>query len=95
MIAAFNASIHFDIALIEYDLTGSQAHVQMLAHSGIISQAEADAIEQGLETIRQEYRQGQFQPGIDAEDIHFAVENRLIELIGDTGQKTAYRAFAK
>lgn len=87
VIAAFNASIHFDIALIEYDLTGSQAHVQMLAHTGIISQSEADTIDQGLETIRQEYRQGQFHPGIDAEDVHFAVENRLIELIGNTGKK--------
>lgn len=86
-IATFNASIQFDIALIEYDLTGSQAHVQMLAHTGIISQAEADTIDQGLEQIRQDYRQGQFQPGVEAEDIHFAVEHRLIELIGDTGKK--------
>lgn len=87
VIATFNASIHFDIALIEYDLTGSQAHVQMLAHTGIITPTEADAIDQGLEQIRHEYRQGQFQPGIEAEDVHFAVEHRLIELIGDTGKK--------
>ncbi|NJM64306.1 MAG: argininosuccinate lyase [Acaryochloris sp. RU_4_1] len=87
VIAAFNASIHFDIALIEYDLTGSQAHVQMLTHTGILPAAEANAITEGLERIRQEYRQGQFQPGIEAEDVHFAVERRLIELIGDTGKK--------
>ncbi len=87
VIATFNASIHFDIALLEYDLTGSQAHAQMLAHTGIISPAEADAIDQGLEQIRQDYRQGLFQPGVDAEDVHFAVEHRLIELIGDTGKK--------
>ena len=87
VIATFNASIHFDIALLEYDLTGSQAHVQMLAHTGIISQVEADTIDQGLEQIRQDYRQGHFQPGVDAEDVHFAVERRLIELIGDTGKK--------
>jgi argininosuccinate lyase len=87
VIAAFNASIHFDIALIEYDLTGSQAHVQMLAHTGILATAEAKVITEGLEQIRQEYRQGQFQPGMEAEDVHFAVERRLIELIGDTGKK--------
>lgn len=34
-IARFNASIGFDIELIEYDLTGSQAHAKMLAHTGI------------------------------------------------------------
>lgn len=86
-IVQFNASISFDIALIEFDLTGSQAHATMLGHTGIISPAEAAQIVEGLETIRQEYRQGQFQPGIDAEDVHFAVERRLTELIGDVGKK--------
>jgi argininosuccinate lyase len=87
LIAQFNASIGFDIALIEYDITGSQAHAQMLGQTGIISQAEAAQIVKGLEQIRQEYRQGQFQPGVEAEDVHFAVERRLTELIGDVGKK--------
>jgi argininosuccinate lyase len=86
-IARFNASIHFDIELIEYDLTGSQAHAKMLAHTGIISQAEGEQLVAGLEQIRQEYRQGKFQPGIEAEDVHFAVERRLVEIVGDTGKK--------
>jgi argininosuccinate lyase len=86
-IARFNASISFDIQLIEYDLTGSQAHAQMLAHTGIISAAEGEQLVAGLEQIRQEYRQGQFQPGIDAEDVHFAVERRLTEIVGDVGKK--------
>ncbi|MFS0517898.1 argininosuccinate lyase [Nostoc sp. UIC 10607] len=86
-IARFNASIGFDIALIEYDLTGSQAHVKMLAHTGIISQEEGEQLVAGLEQIRQEYRQGQFQPGVDAEDVHFAVERRLTEIVGDVGKK--------
>lgn len=86
-IARFNASIGFDIELIEYDLTGSQAHAQMLARTGIISPQEGDQLVAGLEQIRQEYRQGQFQPGIDAEDVHFAVERRLTDLLGDVGKK--------
>jgi argininosuccinate lyase len=86
-IATFNASIGFDIALIEYDLTGSQAHAEMLAHTGIISTAEAQTIARGLEQIRQEFREGNFNPGIEEEDVHFAVERRLTELIGDTGKK--------
>jgi argininosuccinate lyase len=36
-IEQFNASIGFDIQLIEYDITGSQAHAQMLAQAGIIT----------------------------------------------------------
>lgn len=86
-IARFNASIGFDIELIEYDLSGSQAHARMLAHTGIISPAEGAQLVVGLEQIRQDYRQGLFTPGVDAEDVHFAVERRLTELVGDVGKK--------
>ncbi|NJN72245.1 MAG: argininosuccinate lyase [Limnothrix sp. RL_2_0] len=86
-IAIFNASIGFDIELIEYDLTGSVAHATMLAHTGIISSEEGDTLVKGLEQIRQEYRDGNFNPGVDAEDVHFAVERRLTELVGDVGKK--------
>ncbi|MEM9138152.1 MAG: argininosuccinate lyase, partial [Cyanobacteria bacterium P01_F01_bin.42] len=86
-IEKFNASIEFDIALIEYDITGSQAHAQMLAHVGIISAAESQTLVDGLEKILAEYRSGDFNPGIDAEDIHFAVERRLTELVGEVGKK--------
>ncbi|MDJ0678943.1 MAG: argininosuccinate lyase [Xenococcaceae cyanobacterium MO_167.B52] len=86
-IAIFNASIGFDIELIEYDLTGSVAHAKMLAKTQIISETEAEQLVTGLEQIRQEYRQGNFNPGIDAEDVHFAVERRLTEIVGDTGKK--------
>ncbi|MGK7910578.1 MAG: argininosuccinate lyase [Synechococcus sp.] len=86
-IAQFNASIGFDIRLLDYDLTGSQAHARMLAHCNIIGADEAEQICTALEQIRGEYRNGTFQPTIDDEDVHYAVEHRLVELIGDTGKK--------
>ncbi|HIK17419.1 MAG TPA: argininosuccinate lyase [Leptolyngbyaceae cyanobacterium M33_DOE_097] len=86
-IARFNASIGFDITLIEYDITGSQAHARMLAHTGIISPEEGDQLVSGLEQVRQEFRAGLFVPGVDAEDVHFAVERRLTEIVGDVGKK--------
>jgi argininosuccinate lyase len=86
-VALFNASIGFDIQLIEYDLTGSQAHAKMLVKTGIISPDEGEQIVTGLDTIRQEYRRGEFTPGVEAEDVHFAVERRLTELIGAVGKK--------
>ncbi|HEY9880100.1 MAG TPA: argininosuccinate lyase [Leptolyngbyaceae cyanobacterium] len=86
-IATFNASIGFDIELIEYDLTGSQAHAKMLAKTGIISPEEGEQLVNGLEQIRQEYRRGEFQPGVEDEDVHFAVERRLTQLVGDVGKK--------
>lgn len=86
-IAIFNASIGFDIELIEYDLTGSIAHAKMLAQTKIITDQEAQQLVAGLEQIRQEYQSGNFNPGVEAEDVHFAVEKRLIEIVGDAGKK--------
>ncbi len=86
-IVEFNASISFDIQLIEYDLDGSIAHAQMLAHTGIISDDEAQQLVAGLQQIRQEYRAGQLSISLDLEDVHFAVEKRLIAIVGDVGKK--------
>ncbi|HEY9907270.1 MAG TPA: argininosuccinate lyase [Thermosynechococcaceae cyanobacterium] len=86
-IARFNASIGFDIQLLEYDITGSQAHARMLAHTGIISPEEGEQLVTGLEQVRREHRQGFFSPGVEAEDVHFAVERRLTEIVGDVGKK--------
>lgn len=86
-IARFNASISFDIELIEYDIQGSIAHAKMLAHTGIISKEEGQQLMTGLEQILIEHQEGKFNPGVDAEDVHFAVERRLTELVGDVGKK--------
>ena len=77
-IARFNASIDFDIELIEYDLTGSVAHAKMLAKCKIISSQEGEQLINGLEQIRVEFREGKFNPDVDSEDVHFAVEHRLV-----------------
>ncbi|NJL87797.1 MAG: argininosuccinate lyase [Leptolyngbyaceae cyanobacterium SM1_1_3] len=86
-IADFNASIGFDITLIEYDIAGSQAHAKMLAKVGIITPEEGDQLVQGLTQVLEEYRQGQLKPGTADEDVHFAVEHRLTQLVGDVGKK--------
>jgi len=86
-IERFNASIGFDIALLQHDLDGSVAHARMLGGCGVISRDEADAIIAGLEAIRSEAAAGSFNPGLEDEDVHFAVERRLIALIGPVGKK--------
>ncbi|MGY2726495.1 argininosuccinate lyase [Thermostichus sp. OS-CIW-26] len=86
-IARFNASIGFDIRLLPYDVAGSLAHVQMLAACGILTQQEADQIRWGLEQIQQEAAAGTFRPDPEAEDVHYAVERRLVALVGEVGKK--------
>ncbi len=86
-IEAFNASIGFDIALLEYDITGSQAHAKMLGKVGIVTAEEADQLVQGLEQVRQDYRAGRIVPTLEDEDVHFFVERQLTANLGDLGKK--------
>ncbi len=86
-IERFNASIAFDIALLEEDLNGSIAHARMLAKCGVITDQEATDLERGLEQIRKQFECGEFQPTVSDEDIHFAVEKRLIDLLGPVAKK--------
>ena len=86
-IEAFNASIGFDLTLLQEDLDGSIAHARMLAGCGVISSEEGDQLVEGLETVRREAAEGTFQPGLADEDVHFAVERRLIALLGPVGKK--------
>ena len=86
-IERFNASIGFDITLLQQDLDGSVAHARMLGRCELISTQESGQLIEGLETIRREAAAGAFNPGLEAEDVHFAVERRLIELLGPLGKK--------
>ena len=78
-IEKFNASIEFDISLLEEDLDGSIAHAHMLGIQGIITKEEAIKLENGLQQIRKEASDGSFQPVISDEDVHLAVEKKLID----------------
>jgi argininosuccinate lyase len=86
-IERFNASIGFDIALLQEDLDGSIAHARMLGRCGVIGVEEADRLIEAIEAIRVEAAAGAFTPGLAEEDIHFAVERRLIEKVGSLGKK--------
>jgi argininosuccinate lyase len=83
----YSASLPFDRRLYKQDIAGSIAHARMLGNQGIIEVAESRAIIEGLEAVRAEIERGTFEFKNEYEDIHMAVEARLIELIGDTGRK--------
>ncbi len=86
-IERFNASIGFDIALLQEDLDGSIAHARMLASTGVLTAEEAQQLVDGLEQVRSEAAAGMFNPGLEDEDVHFAVERRLIAILGPLGKK--------
>jgi len=82
LMQAINVSIGFDKRLAKHDLAGSRAHAEMLAKTGVISDADEGAIQKGLDTIEAEIEAGTFPFRDEFEDIHMNVEARLRELIG-------------
>jgi argininosuccinate lyase len=82
-----NSSVSFDYRLAPYDLELSGAHARMLASREIIAAEDLEAIERGLAAIRAEIDDDTFRVDPGDEDIHMAIERRLIELIGPVGGK--------
>ena len=82
-----NSSIGFDYRLAPYDIEQSLAHVKMLAMQRIIEPSDAREIAKGLEAVRGEIDSDTFQVHADDEDIHMAIERRLIEIAGPVGGK--------
>jgi argininosuccinate lyase len=80
-----NASIGFDRRLWPQDVASSRAHARMLGERGVISAGDVDALLEGLDAVERELREGRFPFSEDDEDIHMAIERRLIELAGPVG----------
>lgn len=83
----FTASVQFDQRLYQQDISGSIAHATMLSSVDILSESERDQIINGLNTIRDEIDNNQFEWSIAQEDVHMNIEARLISLIGEVGKK--------
>ena len=78
-----NASIGFDQRFASQDIRGSKAHVDMLAKTGILRAADAEAVKVGLNTISHEIESGAFIFSRALEDIHMNIEARLAEIVGE------------
>jgi argininosuccinate lyase len=79
---AINASIDFDRRFYAQDIRGSQAHVTMLADTGVLTPDDARAISEGLGKVLAEIEDGSLTFSRALEDIHLNIESRLAELIG-------------
>jgi len=83
----FTASVTFDKRMYRQDIQGSIAHARMLASVGVLSDAERDAIIQGLTDIQSEIEAGTFNWSVELEDVHMNIESVLTARIGITGKK--------
>ncbi len=83
----YTASLPFDRRLYHEDIAGSIAHAKMLGRQGIISTDESELLVKGLEAVRGELENSKFEFKTELEDIHMAVEARLLEIIGPVAGK--------
>jgi argininosuccinate lyase len=83
----YTESVSFDRRLYLQDIQGSKAHARMLARQGILDNADAQKILEGLDRVQEEIEAGNFQWSTDLEDVHMNIESRLTRLIGSAGQK--------
>ena len=87
LVNELNASIAFDQRLYREDIQGSMAHARMLAEQGILTKADAEAIQKGLEEILAGVETGEIQFSAENEDIHMNIEALLTARIGEPGKR--------
>jgi len=77
----------WDRRLVEVDIKGSLAHVDGLLASDLITAADHASIREGLEDLLASHRAGAWTVEEGDEDVHSAVERRLIEIVGEAGKR--------
>jgi argininosuccinate lyase len=82
-----NKSLPFDQRLALQDVRGSIAWASALRNANVLTQEEHAQILNGLNLIASQFAENKFIFVESDEDIHTAVERRLVELIGETGGK--------
>ncbi len=84
---AFTVSLPVDRRLWPDDIAGSRAHVRGLAHVGLLTTEERDAVLSALDIVATELAAGTFEFLPSDEDIHTAVERRVTDIAGAAGGK--------
>src|SRR3954451_21688109 len=77
----FSEAVSFDRRLAPFDIAGSKAHAAMLAHVGLITAGERDAIHTGLDAVRADIEAGKFIWDTKLEDVHMNIEQALTKRV--------------
>jgi len=84
---AFTASIAFDARLAPDDIACSLAHVRGLERAGVLDSDETGILVAALNRVAEEVETESFAFVPTDEDIHTAIERRVIEIAGAVGGK--------
>jgi argininosuccinate lyase len=74
-----------DARLVAYDVKASIAHAEMLRDQKLLSAGDCEKISGGLAALGDEFAAGAWQIRLADEDVHTALESRLVDRIGDAG----------
>lgn len=84
--ADYNESISFDNILYKHSITGSKAHVKMLAKQQIISNEICEEILRGLSIVEKKIENNEVEFNILDEDIMMIIEKELTKEVGEAGK---------
>ena len=87
LVEEFTESVSFDRRIYAEDIEASTAHAKMLEKIGVLTSSEHQKIETGLNRIRQQIEDGEFEWSTQQEDVHMNIEAKLTEMIGEAGKK--------
>ena len=76
-----------DLELVNADCVASIAHAVMLESIGILTSGELQGLRRELIEILRLNQEGRFAIRMEEEDCHTAIENRLVERLGEAGKK--------
>jgi argininosuccinate lyase len=76
-----------DDRLVSYDVRASIAHAEMLNQQKLLSNEDFGRILSGLTMLAESYAAEEWNISLEDEDVHTALENRLIDEIGEAGKR--------
>lgn len=84
----FRKSFDFDRRLFSADVRVSIVYCNALFHAGVLTRIESERLKNGLQTVlkRADFNKNYFEE-FAAQDAHSFVEARLVQLIGELGEK--------
>lgn len=87
LMSEFNDSLPFDRRLWKEEIEASTAYSSALGKAGIFTRQQQTNVARALREIGKEFSGGKFRFRPEDEDIHTAIERRLVEKVGETGKK--------
>jgi argininosuccinate lyase len=76
-----------DQRLVNADCVASMAHARMLRAIAVLGQPDLDGLQKELSAIIAANDRGEFVIAQSDEDVHTAIENRLVSILGDAGKR--------